>query len=141
MFVSVTRLRLRSWLLLLPFFRAGGSSIRQARTASGFVTGATLIDHGLVFWTLTVWESEADMKAYRGAGAHREVMPYLRWWCSEAATTNFLQPGPGRPNWIEAHRRLVENPRFHTVDQPGPRHLGHILPPPATASWRDQPFR
>ncbi|MDZ4800202.1 MAG: hypothetical protein SGI92_18755 [Bryobacteraceae bacterium] len=81
------------------------------------------------------------MKAYRGSGAHRDVMPFLRQWCSEASTTHFTQPGSERPLWAEAHRRLAENPRSQTLDQPGPRHTGRILPLPASAAWRDRPFR
>jgi hypothetical protein len=141
MFVSVTRLRLRSWLLLLKFVKASRASVDQSVASPGFLDGATLIDKGLVFWTCTVWRSEADMKAFRGSGAHGDIMPLLRQWCSEAATAHFTRDSPDRPSWVEAHGKLVEAPRFQTLDNPGPRHTTKILPLPSTSAWRDRPFR
>ena len=137
MFVSVTRLRLRSLLLLPAFLHRSRQCIKQATVSPGFRNGATLFDRGLVFWTLTVWDSERAMKAYRGAGAHAAVMPSLARWCSEGAVTNFEQDIDTLPAWSEAWKRLSEKPRFFPLDHPSGRHLDRrIEPQPAEGSWR-----
>ncbi len=70
MLVSVTRLRLRSRWFLPGFFVHATRSRKQAETAAGFRDGK-LISEGLrVFWTITRWDSENDLRAWRGRAAH-----------------------------------------------------------------------
>jgi heme-degrading monooxygenase HmoA len=98
-------------------------SKRQAERASGFLGGRLLIDSGLTFWTLTVWQSEGAMKGFRGAGAHARVMSRLAHWCNEAAYAHWSQPGDAIPTWEEAHERLLAEGRLSRVEHPSQNHL------------------
>src|SRR5260370_42136336 len=77
MLASVTRLRVRSVRYLLMFVCKSFLAQRQAVRAPGFFGGSLLVDAGLTVWTLTVWESERAMKAFRGCEPHARVMPRL----------------------------------------------------------------
>jgi hypothetical protein len=85
MFASVTRLRIRSMKYVLAFLWMTFRSQRQVLRAPGFLGGKLLLDARRTFWTLTVWENERAMKAFRGAGPHGQAMRKLVEWCDEAA--------------------------------------------------------
>ena len=121
-FVSVTRLRIRSWRFMPSFFLYAFRTSRQAQRSPGFLGGALINDKHRTFWTLTVWEDEASMKAYRGAAAHREVMPKLANWCDEASVTHWTQQDSRVPDASEAHRHMVEQGRVSRVNHPSSRH-------------------
>src|ERR1051326_2311197 len=121
-FVSLTRLRLRS-VFRLP--AAGWSMfqiVRQTTKAPGFLGGRLLRDAHNTFWTLTMWENEKAMRAYRGAGPHKQVMPHLKTWCNEAAVAHWTQEDQSLPEWPEAHRRLEIEGRLSPVERPAPAH-------------------
>ena len=107
-FLSLTRLRLRGWLQLPRFMLHASRSRRQAQEADGFVTGALSADPPrLTFWTATVWESEAAMRAFLLSGAHREAMPKLGALCDEASvahTTREANQVPGGEEAVELMR-------------------------------------
>jgi hypothetical protein len=92
MVVSVTRLRVRSWRHVPAFLWYTFVSQRQVVRAAGFSGGRLLIDARRTFWTLTAWEDERAMKAFRGTGAHARVMPRLFDWCDEAAYAHWTLP-------------------------------------------------
>lgn len=141
MFVSVTRLKLRSVLSLPAFLRASRLSVQQAVKAPGFIAGRTLLDRGLAFWTITAWENERAMKAYRGAGSHREVMPRLADWCSEAAFAHWDQEADELPSWADAHNRLGTSGKAAPVNHPSARQKTLRFPSPVVSWWRSRPFR
>ena len=93
---SVTRLRVRGILYLPAFLWYTFRSQRQVIRAPGFAGGRLLVDAHWTFWTLTVWESEKAMKAFRGSGAHSQVMPRLPKWCDEAAYAHWAISAGGR---------------------------------------------
>src|ERR1700730_7734659 len=101
MFASVTRLRVRSVRFLPAFLWHTFLSQRQAVRASGFSGGRLLIDSGLTFWTLTVWDSEETMRKFRSVGSHARVMPRLAEWCDEAAYAHWAASGNSIPTWTE----------------------------------------
>ncbi len=74
-FISITRLRLRSFLFAPGFALDTFASIRQVREAGGFLGGALLPDRSLTFWTMTAWDSEDSMRRYMTAGSHKKAMP------------------------------------------------------------------
>jgi heme-degrading monooxygenase HmoA len=76
-FVSITRLRLRSWRFVPGFLWHALLSGRQARSAPGNLAALTLRDANLTFWTCTVWQDEAAMRAFMTSGAHRDAMSRL----------------------------------------------------------------
>src|SRR5262245_36292344 len=102
-FASVTRLRIRSSLYIPAFLGMTLLAQRQVRRAPGCVGGRLLVDARRTFWTLTVWESERAMKAFRGAGPHAKVMPRLAEWCDEASYTHWSPANGTIPNWSEAY--------------------------------------
>ena len=137
-FVSVTRLRVRSYFYLPQFIWWANKSARQAEVSPGFLGGILMRNARNVFWTLTVWNEEASMNAYRIAGAHRSVMPKLLSWCDEAAVAHWQQDSAELPSWQEAHRHLVQEGRLSKVNHPSPRQssLSQILPPESTRAMR-----
>ena len=106
-FVSVTRLRIRSMWYLAPFFWHNFKSARQVVHSAGFLGGQLLTDRHMTFWTLTVWDSEQTMRAFRNTGPHRAAMPKLPRWCREASTAHWEQEHAAMPGWREAHQRMV----------------------------------
>lgn len=129
--VSVTRLRIARARHLLPFYVDVFRSLRQARRAPGYLSGSLLRDRDRAFWTLTLWEDEASMRAYRNAGAHKDAMPKLFEWCDEASVTHWEQAGRELPSWEEAEARMRAQPRWTKLPRPSPRHVAGTLPPMA----------
>jgi heme-degrading monooxygenase HmoA len=52
-------------------------SARQAKKAEGNLATRLLREPGNTFWTVTVWTSDAAMKLFMLAGAHRQAMSKL----------------------------------------------------------------
>jgi hypothetical protein len=95
---------------------------RQLARASGFLGGRLLVDASRTFWTLTVWENESEMKAFRSAGAHARVMPRLAGWCDEASYAHWVTDNACIPAWPEAYARLVSEGRLSRVAHPSADH-------------------
>lgn len=128
MFVSLTRLRVRSFRFLPAFVMHTYRSLRQVKRAVGFKGGALLADRRWTFWTMTVWDSQESMRRYMTAGSHRTAMPHLLDWCDEASVVHWDQPGVSLPSWIEADKLMREKGRPSKVRNPSPQH--------ATLSYR-----
>jgi hypothetical protein len=131
-FVSITRLRVRSFRYLPIFLIAAFRSARQAKIAPGNLAVSLLSDSNFTFWTRTLWSDERSMRAFMLAGAHRSIMPRLLHWCDEAAVAHWLQELPEPPSWQEAHRRLQQEGRASKVDYPSAAQLRFEIPPPKT---------
>jgi hypothetical protein len=128
-FVSVTRLRIRSLLYLPQFIWHAVKSGRQAECSQGFLGGRLMREARNAFWTMTAWENDAAMNAYRKQGAHRDVMPKLLAWCDEASVVHWSQDTCELPSWQEAHQRLLKEGRPSKVNYPTAAHLEHQIPP------------
>lgn len=126
-FVSLTRVRLRSPCLLLPWMLHSARAMRSMHTAPGRIVTATRKTRGLAFWCLTVWTSEAAMRAHRGGGAALFDLERLRYWCDEAASAVWEQDGAELPAWEEAEARLRASARLHRVEYPSAAHRGWII--------------
>jgi Domain of unknown function (DUF3291) len=87
----------------------------QVVRAAGFCGGRLLIDRRRTFWTLTAWQDEKTMKAFRGSGAHARVMPRLVNWCDEAAYAHWIAPDGKLPEWTEAYEHLLKEGRLSRV--------------------------
>lgn len=118
MFVSITRLRLRSVRFFLPFVWHSRRSARQAEASAGCRGVRLRKTSGLAFWTLTGWDSEDAMKAFRGRSPHREIMAKLPHWCDEAAVGHWIHQGDELPSWEAGVERLAAEGRLSRVLHP-----------------------
>jgi hypothetical protein len=128
--ISVTRLRVRSFLYLPQFVWNALASARQAEASPGFLNGRIVREARNTFWTVTAWEDTGAMRAYRDSGVHRGVMPKLQKWCDEASVAHWEQPGAELPTWPEAYRRMQADGRLSKVSAPSPAHLAKQVPEP-----------
>ena len=130
-FVSITRLRVRSWLYLPAFLWYAFRSAREATKAEGNVAAQVLNDRNRTFWTATIWTTDAAMKKFMLAGAHRNAMRKLPHWCDEAAIVHWTQENDELPAWTEACRRLQSEGRRSKVNHPSALHTAHQFPEPS----------
>jgi heme-degrading monooxygenase HmoA len=121
-FVSLTRLRIRSFRFVPLFALHTWRSLRQVRSAPGFQTGAILADRNWTFWTMTAWDSEESMRQFMLSGSHKTAMPHLVEWCDEASVAHWTQQEALVPSWIEADRRMREGGHSSKVRNPSPKH-------------------
>jgi heme-degrading monooxygenase HmoA len=129
-FISITRLRVRSYFYLPAFIWRAGQSMTQTEHAAGFIQGRVMREASNAFWTVTAWENDAAMTAYRGSGVHKIVMPKLIEWCDEASVAHWTQATAELPSWAEAHRRMVAEGRLSKVKHPSAAQLAnHIAEP------------
>lgn len=126
-FISITRLRLRSLRYLFPFLRYAIPSARESAIAPGNRITQTHRQGLTVFWTFTVWESEAQMRQYITHGSHRQAMPKLAQWCDEASTVHWLQEQPELPDWTIIQERMQIGGRLYPVKHPSSHHAAGIL--------------
>src|ERR1700676_4026327 len=114
--ISVTRLRVRSFIYLPQFVWDTFKSMRQVERSSGFLGGRLLVNAKSVFWTMTAWKDEAAMNAYRTGGAHRKAMPKLFKWCNEAAAVHWTEESSDIPVWQAAQQHIAEEGRLSKVN-------------------------
>ena len=129
-FISVTRLRIRSVFYLPQFIWHTLKSQRQVARATGFLGGRLMRDPGNAFWTVTAWEDEAAMRAYRGSGAHMKAMPRLLDWCDEASVVHWQQGSESPLAWPTAETQMRTQGRTSRVRNQSPAHSrGETVPP------------
>ena len=128
--ISVTRLRVRSWGLVPQFAVESLKSARQAERSAGFLGGRLLRNPNNVFRTMTAWNDEAAMNAFRSAGAHGRVMRKLLTWCDEAAVVHWNQESRELPSWQDSHLRMVKEGRPSKVNHPSPDQTSNRMPAP-----------
>lgn len=121
-FVSITRLRIRSWRFLPAFFWHAVRSQAQVTRAEGFTAGSLLRDRRFTFWTMMLWRDSAVMRQYMTRGAHLRAMPKLLEWCDEASVVHWQQDGGDLPDWAEANRRMRAEGRPSKVRHPSTAH-------------------
>jgi hypothetical protein len=132
MFVSITRLRVRSVWFLPGFIFYALRSSKQARSAPGNLGVGLLRDANSTYWTRTAWLDEAALRAFMMAMPHRGVMGKLAEWCDEASVIHWNQETAELPDWHDAHRRMVQEGRPSRVRHPSAAHQALRFPPPKT---------
>jgi heme-degrading monooxygenase HmoA len=121
-FVSLTRLRIRSFRFVPLFLYHAFLSRNQVKRAPGFQNGSLLADRSFTFWTITLWDSEESMRKFMVSGYHKAAMPHLVEWCDEASVAHWTQTETALPSWEEADRRMREIGRASKVRNPSPNH-------------------
>ena len=117
-FLSLTRLRVRSIRFVPLFLVHTFRSLWQVKKTTGFRNGALLADRDWTFWTMTAWDSQESMREFMTTGAHKAAMPHLLDWCDEASVVHWMQPETALPSWAEADRRMREGGRTSKVRHP-----------------------
>jgi len=120
-FVSVTRLHLRSRRFFVPFAMYTFRSAWQARRSGGFRGGRIGNDPQGGNWTMTSWNSEADMRSFRNAGIHAAAMRKLLDWCDEASFAHYVSDDGELPSADAAYQRLGAG-KTSKVNHPSPAH-------------------
>ena len=141
MFVSVTRLRLRSLRFLPAFTWRTLASTRQTRRAPGFLGGVLAVEGTRGYWTVTGWTDAEAMRQYRNSGAHMKAMPKLIAWCDEASVAHWEQEGTALPTMAEALARMVADGRLSKVRHPSPEHAAGQIAPARQAPVAGLPMR
>ena len=131
-FVSVTRLRIRSVWFMPRFALHALNSLRQCKHASGFLNGSLLPDRKLTFWTMTLWENQAAMRAYMTGSAHLKAMPKLLVWCDEASIVHWTQDDVTLPSWEVAAQRMRTQGRLSKGGKPSAVHASLGVAEPRT---------
>jgi quinol monooxygenase YgiN len=98
-YVSITGLRLKSSLHVIRFWHLAFASMRQALKAPGNLRAEAHTING-VHHTLTVWESEAHMRAFLMTGAHLKAMKLFRK-IATGKTIGYLSQEV--PEWHDVH--------------------------------------
>lgn len=124
MFVSVTRLHLRSWRFLPSFVIHNQRSVRQVQRSAGFVGGHLAPEPLFGFWTITVWADEQAMRGFRNHAAHLQAMSRLLDWCDEASYTHWEQDSATLPTLETAFDRVRDHGRTSKVRHPSANHSG-----------------
>lgn len=133
-FVSITRLRVRSVRFLPAFFLDFYRTRRQVSKAAGFRGGSLLADRAWTFWTMTAWDSQASMRRYMTTGSHRTAMPKLLEGFDEASVVHWEQADAALPTWPEADRRMRSEGRASKVRHPSRQHASLAYREPRTTT-------
>lgn len=116
---AIGAVRIKPWAAPL-FFLHAGRALRAAQTAPGCVFAGTRMHDGKAF-SLTVWKSPAEMKAYAHGAGHAQAMK----WAWLTATTfrfcHFQVEEP--PHWDDAIARW--NKMMHERGLVPAAELGH----------------
>ena len=121
MLVSLTRLHLRSKRFFLPFLPYSWRSGGQARRSRGFRGGRLGNDAQGGNWTMTGWDSEAEMRAFRNAGVHATAMRKLLDWCDEASFVHYTTTDEALASTDDAYERMRAG-NTSKVNNPSPAH-------------------
>jgi hypothetical protein len=102
-YVSITGLELKSLVHAPAFWWHAIRSMGQAQSSPGLVSAEARLING-IHHTLTVWESEAAMRAYLTTGAHLAAMKAFHG-IATGRTIGFLTEAT--PDWDEVHALWV----------------------------------
>jgi heme-degrading monooxygenase HmoA len=127
-FISVTRLRVRSVRFLPQFILANEASIKSIKKIAGFISGKELIDKGLTFWTVTLWESDQAMKYFRNNDPHKSAMRKLPDWCNEGAYVHWTPEDEVIPGWDILYKKLMTEGKLTKIKHPSAQQEGMNYP-------------
>jgi 4-aminobutyrate aminotransferase-like enzyme len=113
MIVTITSLKLKSIWKFFGLAHYALKILRQTKDQKGIIqfkkTG-----FGMTHYTMSAWESEADMRAFAGSGAHLQAMKDSKKIASEIRVYTFETDT--LPNWDQAKTQLLEKGRLLKFD-------------------------
>jgi hypothetical protein len=121
-FVSITRLRVRSWRYLPAIFIQAFRSARQAKLAPGSLAVSILRDANLAFWTRTVWSEERAMRSFMLSSAR--IGTSCRAW----------RNGAMRPPSPTGSKMLSSRHHGPKVNHPSDAQIRFEIPEPRTTA-------
>lgn len=127
-FISATRLRVKSIRDLFAFFVANEASIRRLSKTNGFLGGFELVDKNLTFWTLTMWQAGSNMLEFRNSEPHRKAMQKLPVWCDEASYVHWEQEENSLPDWKSVYAKMIADGKTTKVRNPTSNQLTKSYP-------------
>ena len=105
MTVTVTSIKLKRWRHYFKLTYLALKIVRQTKQQKGFVKMKNT-GFGYLHYTLSVWQSDADMKNFARTGAHLEAMKKSRTIADEIRIYTFQSEQ--MPKWKEAKQLLLE---------------------------------
>lgn len=127
-YVSATRLRLRSPLFLPLFFWHTYRSKRAIERAEGFLGGKLFSDQEMGAWTVTLWDDPKRLVRYRNKGSHGAAMKILGMIADEAVTVRWQQEEMDLPPNDLVRDRLMQSGNFTALPHPSKNHEQRVLP-------------
>lgn len=109
MIASCTHLSLKSVFSLLRFFILNSGAMKDLKDTKGLIYKSFNATSMLDFWTLTVWETEADMKAYIKKKHHMKAMVDFRKVADTIKSKVVSWEVTEIPSWQEAIQRNDES--------------------------------
>lgn len=111
MFVTITSLKLKSFWGFFKLSWRGLQISNQAKREQGFVAFKNT-GFGYTHYTLTLWQTEEDLKRFARSGEHLNAMKKSSELASEIRTYTYSDDQ--LPNWNEAKSKLLENSKTLT---------------------------
>jgi hypothetical protein len=127
-YLSMTRLRLKSPLYLIPFFVQNEKILSQLRASQGFIKGKVLAAPNLSMWTATLWASEQDLRAFHLNGEHGETIEKIDEWSSDSARCHQLTESDKIPSWENVRLELIKSGRFRDLTEPSCDQINREIP-------------
>jgi len=113
MFITITSLRLKHWWSYFIMSFLALKIVLQTKKQKGFISMKNT-GFGYLHFTLSVWESEEDLKNFTRSGAHFEAMNESRNLATEIRVYTFQSELI--PDWKDAKRILFERGRVFAFD-------------------------
>ena len=105
MIVSITKIELISYSRLIDFFKFNGKIIKelkQSKCKKYKITGNWNLK---VWYTMTLWENENDIKDFYHNGTHLEAMKQSKTFSSKIQSNRIISED--LMSWKEAKKYLV----------------------------------
>jgi heme-degrading monooxygenase HmoA len=113
MVITITSLKLRHWWSFFKLSLWGLKIVQQTKTQKGFIEMKNT-GFGYLHFTLSVWETEADVKNFARSGAHLEATKQSRKLATEIRIYTFRSDEI--PDWKDAKRLLFERGKVFSFD-------------------------
>jgi heme-degrading monooxygenase HmoA len=129
-YLSMTRLKLKSAIYLLPFSIQNEQVIRQIRTSRGFLKGKELATPNLSMWTATLWDSQEDLRVFYLSGSHKKAMKNISEWSSEAVSGHQEIDSIELPAWDNIRLQLLSIGHFINLKESSFAHQEGMISKP-----------